>query len=135
MTCRGHTKAHACGANVNSQGQPLDSSLAFSSHARHYKQSLAPPLPALGLSGHQISQALGTVKIAPEPTTTEVLLPGQGVRLDTQGSLARRMVEPIQALPKLGESHEWEPTGGQRGSGQHGGVPQSPDHRMGAGVS
>lgn len=55
-------------------GRPLDSSLAFGSHARHHKQSLAPPLPALGLSGHQISQALRTVKIAPEPTTTQLLL-------------------------------------------------------------
>lgn len=73
-TCPGHRTAHACGANVNLQGQPPDSSLALSSHARRYKQSLALPLPARSLSGHQISQALGTVKIAPEPTTTEVLL-------------------------------------------------------------
>lgn len=29
------------------------------------------------------------------------------------------MVKPLQALPKLGESQEWEPAGGQQGNGQH----------------
>lgn len=47
----GHRPAHACGVNVNLQDQPPESSLAFSSHARHYNQSLALPLPALSLSG------------------------------------------------------------------------------------
>lgn len=74
MTCPGHRTAHACGANVNLQDQPPDSSLAFSSHARDYKQDPALPLRARSLSGHQISQALGTVKIAPESTTSKVLL-------------------------------------------------------------
>lgn len=131
-SCPGHRTAHACGANVNLQGQPPDSSLALSSHARCYKQSLALPLPAHSLSGHQISQALGTVKIAPEPTTTEVLLcqartPARTLRDPWPGGQSSHS-KPCQSW---GKASNGSLRVAHRGMVSGGRVAQSSDHRMG----
>lgn len=79
MTCSGHTTVHACGAAADLQGQPPDSSLAFSSHTRHSTQSLALPPPPSAYPGTDLTGTFGTVKIACKPTTGQVLLCQAGV--------------------------------------------------------
>lgn len=81
MTCPSHTTARDL-------AEPAGL-LALSSSG-HYNQSPTLPLPPRPIRAPDITDTLGSVKIAPSPQQPKSFsLPGRGTRLDTQKSLAR----------------------------------------------